>query len=55
MRKTLLVVAALVWSAASATGQVDVTYAGTIENQNSIKGTVTLGGLGDGTFTARRQ
>jgi hypothetical protein len=55
MRKTLLVVAALVWSAASTTGQVDVTSSGTIENQDSMKGTVKLGGLGDGTFTARRQ
>jgi hypothetical protein len=34
---------------------LDVTYSGTIESQDSIKGTVNLGGLGDGTFTARRQ
>ena len=34
---------------------LDVTYSGTIENQDSMKGTVKLGGLGEGTFTARRQ
>jgi hypothetical protein len=34
---------------------LDVTYSGTIESPDSIKGTVNLGGLGDGTFTARRQ
>ena len=34
---------------------LDVTYAGTIESQDSMKGTVKLGGLGEGTFTARRQ
>jgi hypothetical protein len=32
-----------------------VTYAGTIENKDSLKGTVDLGGLGQGTFTAKRQ
>ena len=34
---------------------LDVTYSGTIENQDSMKGTLKLGGLGQGTFTARRQ
>lgn len=34
---------------------VMVTYSGTIENKDSIKGTVDLGGLGQGTFTAKRQ
>jgi hypothetical protein len=34
---------------------LDVTYSGTIENQDSMKGTMKLGGLGEGTFTARRQ
>lgn len=34
---------------------LDVTYSGTIENQDSMKGTVKLGALGEGTFTARRQ
>jgi hypothetical protein len=34
---------------------LDVTYTGTIESKDSMKGTVNLGGLGDGTFTAKRQ
>jgi hypothetical protein len=34
---------------------LDVTYSGTIENKDSMKGTVNLGGLGEGTFTAKRQ
>jgi hypothetical protein len=34
---------------------LDVTYSGTIENKDSMKGTVNLGGLGEGTFAARRQ
>jgi hypothetical protein len=34
---------------------LDVTYSGTIESQDSMKGTVQLGALGEGTFTARRQ
>lgn len=32
-----------------------VTYTGTIENKDSLKGTVDLGGLAQGTFTAKRQ
>jgi len=34
---------------------LEVTYTGTIESKDSLKGTVNLGGLGDGTFTAKRQ
>jgi hypothetical protein len=34
---------------------LDVTYTGTIESKDALKGTVNLGGLGDGTFTAKRQ
>ena len=34
---------------------LDVTYSGTLEGKDSIKGTVNLGGLGEGTFTGRRQ
>jgi hypothetical protein len=34
---------------------LDVTYSGTIDNKDSMKGKVNLGGLGEGTFTARRQ
>lgn len=34
---------------------LDVTYSGTIESKDSMKGTVKLGALGDGTFTAKRQ
>ena len=33
----------------------DVTYSGTIEGKDSMKGKVNLGGLGEGTFTARKQ
>jgi len=32
-----------------------VTYAGTIEDTNTMKGTVDFGGYGGGTFTAKRQ
>jgi hypothetical protein len=32
-----------------------VTYAGTIEGGNSMKGTVDIGGQANGTFTAKRQ
>ena len=34
---------------------IDVTYSGTIENKDSMKGTVNLAGIGEGTFTAKRQ
>jgi len=32
-----------------------VTYTGTIENNDAMKGTVDLGGVAQGTFTAKRQ
>lgn len=32
-----------------------VTYEGTIESRDALKGTVRLGDLGSGTFTAKRQ
>lgn len=32
-----------------------VTYTGTVEGKDSLKGTVDLGGMGSGTFTAKRQ
>ena len=32
-----------------------VSYTGTIESKDSMKGTVDLGGLAQGTFTAKRQ
>jgi hypothetical protein len=32
-----------------------VTYSGKVETKDSLKGTVDLGGLGQGTFTAKRQ
>lgn len=35
--------------------KLDVTYKGTIENKDSLKGTMTMGGLGQGSFTAKRQ
>jgi hypothetical protein len=34
---------------------LDVTYAGTVEDKDSMKGTVDIAGLGNGTFTAKRQ
>jgi hypothetical protein len=33
----------------------DISYAGTAEGRDALKGTVTLGELGSGTFTAKRQ
>lgn len=35
--------------------QIAVTYTGTIESKDSMKGTVSLGDLGGGTFTATRK
>ena len=32
-----------------------ITYTGTIENKDSMKGSVDLGGVAQGTFTAKRQ
>jgi hypothetical protein len=34
---------------------VEVTYAGTIESNDAMKGTLNIGGLAQGTFTAKRQ
>ena len=34
---------------------LDVTYSGTIDGKDAMKGKVNLGGLGEGTFTAKRQ
>ena len=34
---------------------LQVTYTGTVEDKDSLKGTVDIGGLGQGTFTAKRQ
>jgi hypothetical protein len=34
---------------------LNVTYTGTIENKDAMKGNVDLGGLATGTFTAKRQ
>jgi len=34
---------------------IDVTYAGTVDSKDTMKGTVKLGGLGEGTFTGKRQ
>jgi hypothetical protein len=34
---------------------LQVTYTGKIENKDSLKGTVDLGGMAQGTFTAKRQ
>lgn len=33
---------------------VSVTYTGTVESKDSLKGTVDLGGMATGTFTAKR-
>jgi len=32
-----------------------VTYTGTVENNNSMKGKISLGGLGDGSFTGKKK
>ena len=41
---------------ADAGGQsLQVTYTGTIENKDAMKGNVDLGGMAQGTFTAKRQ
>ncbi len=34
---------------------LDITYSGTVESKDAMKGTVKLGGFGEGTFTAKRQ
>lgn len=35
--------------------KIDVTYKGTIVNKDELKGTLSIVGLGEGTFTAKRQ
>src|SRR5262245_4180451 len=35
--------------------KLDVTYKGTIVNKDELKGSVSIAGLGEGTFTAKRQ
>ena len=35
--------------------KIDITYKGTADSKDALKGSVTLGGLGQGTFTAKRQ
>jgi uncharacterized protein (DUF2147 family) len=35
--------------------KLDVTYTGTIESKDALKGTMTMGGFGNGSFTAKRQ
>lgn len=41
---------------ADAQGQkIDITYKGTVESKDALKGTLSIAGLGDGTFTAKRQ
>lgn len=35
--------------------KLDVSYKGTVESKDAVKGTVSIAGLGDGTFTGRRQ
>src|SRR5262245_41211454 len=35
--------------------KIDVTYKGTIVNKDELKGSVSIAGLGEGTFTAKRQ
>jgi len=34
---------------------IEVVYSGTLDGEKKMKGTVTLGSLGDGTFTAERK
>ena len=34
---------------------LDFVYSGTVESKDAMKGKVTIVGLGDGTFTAKRQ
>ena len=35
--------------------KLEVKYSGTVESKDALKGTLDLGGLGSGTFTAKRQ
>ena len=34
---------------------LDVTYSGTVEGKDSMKGKINLGGLGEGTFVGKKQ
>jgi hypothetical protein len=34
---------------------IDVTYSGTVESKDAMKGTINLAGVAQGTFTAKRQ
>ena len=34
---------------------IDVTYTGTVETKDTMKGKISLGGLGEGTFTGKRK
>jgi hypothetical protein len=34
---------------------LDIAYTGTVESKDAMKGKVSLGGLGEGTFTAKKQ
>jgi hypothetical protein len=34
---------------------IDVTYKGTVENKDAMKGTINLAGVAQGTFTGKRQ
>jgi hypothetical protein len=35
--------------------KIDVAYSGTVESNDVMKGTVTIGGVGQGTFSGKRQ
>jgi hypothetical protein len=35
--------------------QIPVTYAGTVDGKDAMKGKISITGLGDGTFTGKRQ
>ncbi len=35
--------------------KLDVTYKGTFDSKDAVKGTVSIAGLGEGTFTGKRQ
>ncbi len=43
------------FSAGAQDVKIDVVYSGTVTDKDSMKGTVKLGDLGDGTFTAKRK
>ena len=35
--------------------KLDMTYKGTVESKDAVKGTLNIAGLGEGTFTGKRQ